>query len=65
MSCLNKHYKKDPRVLESVRFGLTATGFSNEGSGVVERSISAFLKPTELKWDADAGEGTTATTACC
>ena len=51
MSCINKHYKKDARVLDSPRFGLTASGFSNEGSGMVERSISAFLKPTEVKWE--------------
>jgi hypothetical protein len=43
MNVIANHNKKDPSVLQSQRFGLTATSFSNEGSGVAERSIAGFL----------------------
>ncbi len=42
MGVIAKHAKKDASVIQSQRFGLTATNFSGEG-GMAERSISAFL----------------------
>lgn len=51
MDILSKHQKKDPAVLSSPRFGLTASGFSPEGSGVTETSISQFLSADAPKPD--------------
>ena len=46
MDVLARHQKKDPLVLQSQRFGLTASGFSGENSGIAESSISRFLTST-------------------
>lgn len=50
MAVLSKHQKKDPSVVQSQRFGLTAGGFSAEGSGVVERAITGFLVEKPVEW---------------
>ncbi len=50
MQVIAKHTKKDPSVVQSQRFGLTATGFTGEGS-MAEQAISAFLVPgAEVDW---------------
>lgn len=43
MAIIASHAKKDPGVVRSHRFGLSASGFSSAGEGLSESNISAFF----------------------
>ena len=56
MQVIAKHAKKDANLVQSQRFGLTATHFTGEGS-MAEQAISAFLVPgTEVDWSKTESE---------